>query len=438
MHFHNNQPLRGEITAPGDKSISHRALMLASLCEGTTHLTGVLPSEDVFRTAGCLAALGVDIKVNGDGYAMVEGVGIGGFKAPQVPLDCGNSGTTARLLMGLLAGSGFPVHLRGDKSLSVRPMGRVIEPLRQMGMAFNSETSLDKATLPLTVHGTSLLHPITYELPVPSAQVKTAVLLAALNCEHATVVTERVRSRDHTERMCFDFGIEPTYMNHGETRSLLLRRPALPLRTHGVFRVPGDPSSAAFPLVAALITPGSDVTVRNICLNPYRNGLFRVLRAMGAHLDFSVPDYHHGEFVGSIRARFSPDMTGVVVAASEIASMIDEFPVFFLAAAQAHGVTIVKGLSELRVKECDRLAVMVHNLGLMGVPVEVEGDDITIIGFGSQRFSGAFTAKVEDDHRIAMTMAVAAQFSTDPIEVDVTPIATSYPGFIPMLEGLHA
>lgn len=451
-------PLRGTIRVPGDKSISHRALMLAALAVGESRVTGLLEGEDVLSTAAALHAMGVQIErlpaaIGGGGRAMgariertgagewrIHGVGVGGLLQPRQALDMGNSGTSTRLLMGLIASHPVTATFIGDASLSSRPMGRVIDPLSQMGADISASPG---GTLPLTVRGLSPAVPIEYRLPVASAQVKSAILLAGLNTPGVTTVIEPVPTRDHSERMLRGFGAELTVEQAGGERIIRIRGEAE--LAPQVIDVPGDPSSAAFFAVAALIVPGSEVVIGNVGLNPTRAGLFEVLRQMGGQIEELNPREVGGEPVADLLVRHSA-LKGVEVDPAVAPSMIDEFPVLFVAAALAEGRTITSGLDELRVKESDRLTVMARALRLAGARVEERGDGLVIDGTGGDPLPG--TPKSGEggepvathlDHRIAMSMAVAGLASRAGAEVDDTrPIATSFPDFETLLDGLCA
>jgi len=429
------QNLRGRIRVPGDKSISHRALMFASQALGTTTIHGLLEGEDVLHTAAALRACGVEITKLADGSWQVKGVGIGGLHAPQAALDMGNAGTGARLMMGLLAPYPYAVTFTGDASLSKRPMERVMAPLRDMGAQFAAE---EGGRLPLTMTGAASPLPIEYTMPVASAQVKSAVLLAGINTPGITTVYEKEATRDHTERMLSYFGIPVTSETQpdGTTKITLHGQPKQAFM-HREFRVPGDPSSAAFPLVAALITPGSEVTVEDVCLNPLRTGLFTTLREMGADLTITNERSIGGERVGDITARYSR-LRAVDVAASRAPSMIDEYPILAMAAAVAEGRSVFRGVAELRVKESNRLAAIIAGLHPLGVEAMEEGDTLIIHGRG-QSPGGRATITSYYDHRIAMSFLVLGLVAQQPVTVDDgRAIATSFPNFISLMNALGA
>jgi 3-phosphoshikimate 1-carboxyvinyltransferase len=411
-------PFQGRIRVPGDKSISHRSLMFGALAVGETRVTGLLEGEDVLATAAALRAMGATIEKQGDLWS-IHGVGVGALLQPEAPLDMGNSGTSTRLLMGLVASHPITADFVGDASLSKRPMGRVTEPLGLMGADFSG------TTLPLTERGLSPAVPIAYRLPVASAQVKSAVLLAGLNTAGITTVIEPVPTRDHTERMLKGFGAELWVEEEGGERAIRIRGEA-DLRPQTI-EVPGDPSSAAFFAVAALIVPGSDLTIENVGLNPTRAGLYTVLREMGGEIEELNPREVGGEPVADLRVRHS-ELTGIEVDPALAPSMIDEFPVLFVAAALARGQTITRGLEELRVKESDRLTAMAEALLAVGSDVYEREDGLVVQGTGGDPLPGGGPIRTHLDHRVAMAMAVAGHASRAGVEVDDTaPIATSFP-----------
>lgn len=432
-HFVPAGALSGTIRVPGDKSISHRSLMLGALALGETRVTGLLEGEDVLATAAAMRAMGATITREDDGTWSIHGVGVGGLLQPETPLEMGNSGTSTRLLMGLVASHAITTTFTGDASLSGRPMGRVIDPLSEIGAEFDAS---EGGTLPLTLRGISPAVPITYRLPVASAQVKSAVLLAGLNTAGITTVIEPVPTRDHSERMLKGFGADLSVEEKDGERIITLKGEAE--LTAQTIDVPGDPSSAAFFAVAALIVPGSDVLIENVGLNPTRAGLFDVLRQMGGQIEEVNPREVGGEPVADLRVRHSA-LKGIAVDPDVAPSMIDEFPVLFVAAALAEGTTTTTGLDELRVKESDRLSAMAAALTGVGASVEEHEDGLTIHGTGGVPLRGSANsrAKTHLDHRIAMSMAVAGLASTDGVLVDDTrPIATSFPNFIALMESL--
>ena len=432
--FQPSGPLRGTLKVPGDKSISHRALMLSALAVGTSNISGLLEGEDVLATAAAMLAMGAHIERNGEGSWTVHGVGVGGLMQPSGALDMGNSGTSTRLLMGLVASHRLTATFIGDASLSKRPMGRVIDPLSQMGAEF---TASPGGMLPLMVRGLVPAIPISYRLPVASAQVKSAVLLAGLNIAGITEVIEPVPTRDHSERMLRGFGADITVdVDTDGVRHIRLMGEA-ELQPQQI-EVPGDPSSAAFFVVAALITPGSEVTVTHVGMNPTRTGIYKMLQAMGADLTYSNEREVGGEPVADITARHSV-LRGIDVPPEVAPSMIDEFPVFFVAASMAQGRTTTSGLDELRVKESDRLALMATGLKAIGAQVEEREDGLIINGSGGEPLEGGATVTSALDHRIAMSFAVAGQNCYHAVTVDdVSPIATSFPTFEDILKNLQA
>lgn len=437
-HPSNVKPLRarraaaltGTVRVPGDKSISHRALIFGALATGVTHIRGLLEAEDVINTAKAVTALGAPATAS-DGLWQVHGRGVSGLRQPAGPLDFGNSGTGTRLMMGVIAGHPMTVTMTGDASLSKRPMRRVLGPLKQMGLQVLGE---GKETLPLSVRGTSDLVPIEYALPVPSAQVKSAILIAGLHATGATTVIEDEATRDHTERMLGYFGANVASKKSGSATHITIVGPA-ELKGRDV-TVPGDPSSAAFLICAALIVPGSDITVEGVLVNGTRTGLYTTLKEMGGDIEFLNPREEGGEPIADIRARFSK-LKGVHVPASRAPSMIDEYPVLAAIAGFADGETRMEGLAELKVKESDRLAATAAGLHVSGVDARVDGDRLIVIGEGQVRGGG--TVETHLDHRIAMAFLTAGLASEKPIVVDDTAmIATSFPEFRGLMERLGA
>ncbi|AAV97156.1 3-phosphoshikimate 1-carboxyvinyltransferase (plasmid) [Ruegeria pomeroyi DSS-3] len=434
MTSHPCGPLSGVAEVPGDKSISHRALILGAMAVGETRITGLLEGEDVLDTAKAMRAFGAEVTRHADGSWSVHGVGVGGFAEPEQVIDCGNSGTGVRLIMGAMATSPISATFTGDASLNKRPMARVTDPLALFGA---QAVGREGGRLPMTIVGAADPVPVRYEVPVPSAQVKSAVLLAGLNAPGQTVVIEKEATRDHSERMLAGFGAEVTVEDTDEGRVITLTgRPELKPQ---VIAVPRDPSSAAFPVCAALITPGSDVLVPGIGLNPTRAGLFTTLREMGADLTYENERTEGGEPVADLRARYSPDMKGITVPPERAASMIDEYPVLSVVAANAQGVTMMGGVKELRVKESDRIDAMARGLRANGVTVE-EGDDWWAVhGLGIGKVPGGGTCESFLDHRIAMSFMVMGMGAQAPVSVnDGSPIATSFPIFEPLMGGLGA
>ncbi|AKO98141.1 3-phosphoshikimate 1-carboxyvinyltransferase [Marinovum algicola DG 898] len=427
-------PLSGIAEVPGDKSISHRSLILGAMAAGETVVTGLLEGEDVLDTAKAMRAFGAEVIRDDDGTWHVHGVGVGGFAEPDQVIDCGNSGTGVRLIMGAAATSPISVTYTGDASLNKRPMARVTDPLALFGCQAVGRSG---GRLPMTLVGAAEPVPVRYQVPVPSAQVKSAVLLAGLNAPGQTVVIEKEATRDHTERMLAGFGAEITTEETDEGRVITLT--GQPELTPQVIAVPRDPSSAAFPVCAALITPGSDVLVPGIGLNPTRAGLFTTLQEMGADLTYENQREEGGEPVADLRAKYSPDMKGIDVPPARAASMIDEYPVLSVVAANATGVTNMTGVKELRVKESDRIEAMATGLRACGVTVEDGPDWWRVTGQGPGTVNGGATCASHLDHRIAMSFVVLGMSTRQPVRVDDgTPIATSFPIFEPLMAQLGA
>ncbi|WOK37337.1 3-phosphoshikimate 1-carboxyvinyltransferase [Sphingomonas sp. C3-2] len=427
-------PLKGTIKVPGDKSISHRALMLSALAVGRSTVRGLLEGEDVLATAAAMRAMGVTIDRSDDGVWTIDGVGVGSLLQPQSAIEMGNSGTSTRLLMGLIASHPITATFTGDASLSSRPMKRVMEPLSRMGAEFTA-TSGDR--LPMMVRGICPAVPIEYRLPVASAQVKSAVLLAGLNTPGITRVIEPVPTRDHSERMLAGFGAELTVDVEADGTRIISLTGEATLRAQDIV-VPGDPSSAAFPVVAALLVPGSDVIVENVGINATRAGLFDILRAMGGHVEYLNEREVGGEPVADIHVRHSV-LKGIAVPADIAPSMIDEFPVLFVAAALAEGRTVTTGLEELRVKESDRIALMAEGLAAIGARVTETEDGMIIDGTGGALLAGGASVATKLDHRIAMSFAIAGLMTKAPVTIDdMTPVATSFPQFTELMTALGA
>jgi len=423
--------LTGTVAVPGDKSISHRALMLSALAVGTSRITGLLEGEDVLATAAAMRAMGAGVERTSDGEWIVHGVGVGGLLQPEGALDMGNSGTSTRLLMGLVASHAITATFVGDASLSKRPMARVIEPLSRFGADI---TASPGGRLPLMVRGIVPAVPIDYTLPVASAQVKSAVLLAGLNTPGITRVIEPVATRDHSERMLQGFGADLTVEETPEGRIISLRGEA-ELKPQQI-TVPGDPSSAAFWAVAASIVPGSDVLITNVGMNPTRTGLFTALEAMGAAITRENPRTVGGEPVADLRVRHAA-LSAIEVPPELTPSMIDEYPVLFVAAALAKGRTVARGAHELRVKESDRIATMAEALAACGITVEEFDDGLAITGTAGDPVPGGARVASKLDHRIAMSMAVAGLAARAPVTIDdIAPVATSYPAFFATLDDL--
>jgi 3-phosphoshikimate 1-carboxyvinyltransferase len=427
--------LAGRIRVPGDKSISHRAMIFGTLAVGETVITGLLEGDDVLATAEAMRRLGATVTreedATGKSIWRVFGVGVGGLKSPDEPLDFGNAGTGARLVMGLVAGHPITATFIGDASLSRRPMGRVTVPLAQMGANIHAR---EGGRLPLTLTGAPRTLAITYELPVASAQVKSAVLLAGLNAPGVTTVIEPVPTRDHTERMLKAFGAKIEIEPHGD-KGLAIHLTGEPELTPCPIIVPGDPSSAAFPVVAALITPGSDITVEGITLNPHRAGLYTTLMEMGGDIEVMNQREEGGEPVADLRVRHST-LKGVIVPPERAPSMIDEYPVLAIAAAFATGDTVMNGIHEMRVKESDRIAATAAGLRHNGIKVHESEDGMTVEGRGGH-VDGGGTVTTHMDHRIAMAFLVLGLGAQKPVTVDdAAMIATSFPDFLPLMRGL--
>ena len=425
-------PLKGRVRVPGDKSISHRALIFGALAVGETRISGLLEGEDVLNTAKAVAALGAQVERRGAGEWRVRGVGVAGFAEPASALDFGNSGTGCRLMLGAVAGCPIAATFDGDASLRKRPMRRVLEPLERIGA--RTLTSSD-GRLPLTLAGAREPIPVVFEPPVASAQLKSAVLLAGLAAPGETVVIEAEATRDHTEKMLAHFGANVQVEPHGAhgRRITLAGQPELVPQP---VVVPADPSSAAFPLVAAAITAGSDVILEGVMLNPLRAGLIATLAEMGAAIERLGSRNEGGEEVADLRVRGGA-LRGVEVPASRAPSMIDEYPVLAVAAAFAEGTTIMRGLKELRIKESDRLAGTAALLRSNGVKVDIDGDDLIVAGRGRAPGGGLVTTHM--DHRLAMSALVMGLASEQPVKIDdASFIATSFPGFVELMRGLGA
>ncbi|MBT8474378.1 MAG: 3-phosphoshikimate 1-carboxyvinyltransferase [Alphaproteobacteria bacterium] len=431
---HPSGPLVGDAHVPGDKSISHRALILGALTVGETSITGLLEGDDVLATAAAMRAFGAEVTQTGPGAWSVHGVGVGGFGEPEDVIDCGNAGTGVRLIMGAMATTPITATFTGDASLRGRPMGRITDPIALFGAQAHGRSG---GRLPMTIVGAAAPVPVRYTVPMPSAQVKSAVLLAGLNAPGQTVVIEREATRDHTERMLAGFGAEITTEETDEGRVITLT--GQPEFAPQSIDVPRDPSSAAFPVAAALIVEGSDVLVPNIGLNPTRSGLFTTLREMGADLSYENERVVAGEPVADLRARYSPDMRGIAVPPERAASMIDEYPILSVVASFATGRTEMRGVKELRVKESDRIDAMARGLEANGVTVE-EGEDWWIVtGLGPKGVPGGGTAAARLDHRIAMSFLCLGMGAQAAVGIDDGgPIATSFPIFEPLMTGLGA
>ena len=421
--------LKGVVSIPGDKSISHRSLILGALAIGQTRITGLLEGQDVLDTAKAMVAFGAVVEKNDQSEWLVDGVGVGGFAEPSTVVDCGNSGTGVRLIIGAMSTTPINATFTGDHSLNSRPMERVTNPLSKFGVTTFGRS---RGRLPMTVIGARSPIPVKYDVPVPSAQVKSALLLAALNAPGETIITEKETTRDHTERMLSSFGADISVENISNRRSIKLCGHS-ELNGQNIC-VPSDPSSAAFPICAAIIVEGSDILVPNITLNETRAGLYKTLIEMGANLSFENEREESGEPVADIRACFSHDMKGVEVPPERAASMIDEYPILSVVAANATGKTIMRGVKELRVKESDRIDVMAKGLRANGVFVD-EGEDWWVVkGNGMGSVKGGSICQTFLDHRIAMSFLVLGLSSQNYVEIDdCLPIKTSFPNFIELM-----
>lgn len=427
-------PLKGTASVPGDKSISHRSLIFGAMAVGETRISGLLEGQDVLDTAKAMQAFGATVTRHGEGSWSVNGVGVGGFQEPADVIDCGNSGTGVRLIMGCMATTAMTATFTGDASLRKRPMGRVTDPLALFGAQAHGRKG---GRLPMTLVGAANPVPVRYALPVASAQVKSAVLLAGLNAPGQTVVIEREPTRDHSERMLLGFGAELTVEKTAEGNVITLTgRPELRPQT---VAVPRDPSSAAFPVCAALIVEGSDILVPGVSQNLTRNGLYLTLVEMGAEIEFQNPREEGGEPVADLRVRFSGNMVGIEVPPERAPSMIDEYPILSVVAAFATGKTVMRGVKELRVKESDRIDAMARGLEANGVKIEEDEDTLIVHGLGAGGMPGGATCATHLDHRIAMSFLVAGMAAKRPVAVDdASPIVTSFPIFESLMNGLGA
>jgi 3-phosphoshikimate 1-carboxyvinyltransferase len=429
MRALSSSSLKGVVSIPGDKSISHRSLILGALAIGQTRITGLLEGQDVLDTAKAMAEFGAVVKKNDQSEWLVDGVGVGGFAEPSNVVDCGNSGTGVRLIIGAMSTTPINATFTGDHSLNSRPMERVTDPLSKFGVTTFGRS---KGRLPMTVIGARSPIPVKYDVPVPSAQVKSALLLAALNAPGETIITEKEITRDHTERMLSSFGADISVENISNRRSIKLCGHS-ELNGQNIC-VPSDPSSAAFPICAAIIVEGSDIFVPNITLNETRAGLYKTLIEMGANLSFENEREESGEPVADIRACFSPDLKGVEVPPERAASMIDEYPILSVVAANATGNTIMRGVKELRVKESDRIDVMAKGLRTNGVFVDEGEDWWAVKGNGMGSVKGGSICQTFLDHRIAMSFLVLGLSSQNYVEIDdCLPIKTSFPNFIELM-----
>jgi len=431
MRSFSGNPLSGTAIIPGDKSISHRSLILGALSIGCTEIKGLLEGEDVLDTAEAMRSFGAHVTKHDNGNWSVDGVGVGGFAEPKKVIDCGNSGTGVRLILGAMATSPITVTFSGDLSLTKRPMDRVINPLKQFGTQFYGRS---EARLPLTAVGAKDPTPICFSMPIASAQVKSAILLAGLNAPGQTVVIEKELTRDHTERMLRGFGATVDIQDSKDGRRIVLD--GYPELKSQFISVPRDPSSAAFPICAALITEGSDVLVPNIALNPTRAGLFKTLEEMGANIQYVNKKSEGGEPVADLRVRFS-ELRGVEVPPDRAASMIDEYPILSVVASFAEGKTTMLGVKELRVKESDRIDAMARGLTDSGVNVEQENDSLSIYGKGPLGVPGGATCATFLDHRIAMSFLCLGLATKNPITIDdYSPVTTSFPNFKDLMVNL--
>jgi 3-phosphoshikimate 1-carboxyvinyltransferase len=426
-------PLTGRAEVPGDKSISHRALIFGAMAVGETRITGLLEGQDVLDTAKAMRAFGAEVTRQSEGAWSVHGVGVGGFSEPVDVIDCGNSGTGVRLIMGCMATTAMTATFTGDASLRKRPMGRVTDPLSLFGARAYGRSG---GRLPMTVVGAASPVPVRYATPVASAQVKSAVLLAGLNAPGQTVVIEREATRDHSERMLIGFGAQ-VHVDKTRDGNVITLTGQPELRPQTV-AVPRDPSSAAFPVCAALVVEGSDIFVPGVSQNLTRNGLYLTLAEMGADIVFENPREEGGEPVADLRVRFGP-MTGIEVPPERAPSMIDEYPILSVVAAFAEGKTVMRGVKELRVKESDRIDAMARGLEACGVRIEEDEDTLIVHGMGPGAVPGGATCATHLDHRIAMSFLILGLASKQPVSVDdASPITTSFPVFAPLMKALGA
>ena len=426
--------LSGTARVPGDKSISHRSFMFGGLASGETRITGLLEGEDVMRTGDAMKAMGAHITKTGDEW-VIRGTGNGALLEPAAPLDFGNAGTGSRLTMGLVGTYDMETTFIGDASLQGRPMGRVLDPLREMGVQVLKSATGDR--MPLTLRGPKVAAPISYRVPMASAQVKSAVLLAGLNTPGITTVIEPVMTRDHTEKMLKGFGanLEVETDSHGVRHIRIEGQGRL---TGQIIAVPGDPSSAGFPLVAALIVPGSDITIENVLMNPTRTGLLLTLQEMGGSIEILNPRFAGGEDVADLRVRGS-ELRGVTVPPERAPSMIDEYPVLAVAAAFAEGETLMEGLDELRVKESDRLSAVANGLKANGIDCTEGEASLAVRGRPGGKGLGGGTVETHLDHRIAMAFLVLGLATEKPVTIDdANMIATSFPEFMGLMKDLGA
>ena len=417
--------LRGEANVPGDKSISHRSLILGALSIGKTKIYGLLEGQDVIDTAKAMSSFGALVKKHENGEWTVDGFGVGGFAEPEKVIDCGNSGTGVRLIMGAMSTSDVTATFTGDASLNKRPMARITEPLNLFGAKTFSRRD---GKLPITVVGSEAPIPITYQTPVASAQIKSAILFAGLNAPGTTTVIEKEKTRDHTERMLKGFGAN--IISEQTSEGNIIKLEGYPELKAQEIRVPRDPSSAAFPVCAALITEGSDILVPNIGLNPTRSGLFDTLKEMNANITFENKNFQGGEPMADIRAKFSPDMMGIDVPSERAASMIDEYPILSVVASFAKGKTMMRDVRELRVKESDRIDAMAKGLKSNGIKIEEGEDWWSVEGREIDGVVGGGLCETFLDHRIAMSFLVMGMASQRTLTIDdSSPITTSFPSF---------
>ena len=427
----NASALKGQIYVPSDKSISHRALILGSLAVGKTIISDLLESEDVFKTANGLKALGVDIYKRGNEW-FVHGVGIGGFCEPDDIIDCGNSGTSVRLLMGLVSTSPIKATFTGDESLRNRPMDRVVKPLSEFGAYFS--TNYD-CKLPIHVIGSNEPIPINHILKIPSAQVKSAILLAGLNVKGTTSITENEATRDHTEKMLESFGANIKVKRKGLKKIISVS--GFSKITTSAIKVPGDISSAAFPIASACMIPNSEIVIKNVGLNPLRDGFIDTLIEMGANIKIENKNLENGELVADIHVTYSPNLKGIEVPKERSPRMIDEYPILSILAATANGPTIMDGIEELRYKESDRISAVSDGLKRSGVNVSEKQDKLTIFGKGNQKIKGGSIINASNDHRIAMSFAILGSITEKSVEIrGASSIKTSFPNFIDLMNSL--
>ena len=426
--------LNGEITVPGDKSISHRALILGSMAIGETIIHGLLESEDVLSTASAIDALGAQVLQKKSGVWSVKGVGVGGFKEPENVIDCGNSGTSVRLLLGAVSTCPIKVIFTGDNSLRKRPMDRVVLPLKQFGATFSTNF---RNKLPINVVGNQESIPIRYELLVPSAQVKSAILLGGLNVRGRTTVVERDASRDHTEKMLRAFGVKVIIENKDQFSEISVD--GFPKLRPIEINVPGDISSASFPIAAACMVPGSKILIKNVGINPLRDGFLVTLGEMGANIKIMNKRQNAGELVADIGVNYSPNLIGVEVPKQRSAKMIDEYPILSMVAAIANGPTVMKGIKELRYKESDRINAVAKGLIDSGVSV-TEGEDLLIVhGKSGKEIEGGSEINASNDHRIAMSFACLGLISKKGIKINgASSINTSFPNFVDLMQLIGA